>query len=219
MKIFKSRMEWAFENYLELKNSSVLDVGCGTGVHLKKFGYGSLGIDGKEHIPLSEKYKFVLWNFNDDILDLITEYGYGKFKYIWCNNVLEQVMSPHLFLNMLFRSLCDEGLLFLGVPIINVINSIPFLKERTKLFNGFLSQDHVNFFTYKSLVLTIQYSGFEVVGRYSPFLSFCRKGFIFKVEPFVMLVLRRVKNFQYGPKAFKELDCDNRLKWRFIDKR
>lgn len=209
------RIRFLKGNYSEVFSIPVLDIGCGGGIHLFDFHEGSVGMDGRAFDP-HPGYGFIKWNFEDDISSTLLENGQSpKFKYVWCNDVLEHVLSPHLFLLNLRRALPDDGILFLGVPLVNPL-SFPKLSARNNVFNlfcGFRSQDHVNFFTFSTLKHTAEYAGFDVDGWYSPFLPGKRAPMI-GVEPVTILVLRKSPGFNYGPKAYKILDENGYLRWK-----
>ena len=209
------RIRFLMANYMEVFSIPVLDIGCGGGMHLFDFHEGSVGMDGRTFDP-RPGYGFIKWNFEGDISSTLQQNGQSpKFKYVWCNDVLEHVLSPHLFLLNLRRALSDDGILFLGVPLVNPL-SFPKLQTRNNVFNlfcGFRSQDHVNFFTFSTLKHTAEYAGFDVDGWYSPFLPGKRAPMI-GVEPATILVLRKSPDFNYGPKAYKILDENGYLRWK-----
>lgn len=218
MKFFHKRIEYALKYFPDLSEYPVLDVGCGDAVHLRYFVKGSVGLDARQLSIQNSHYKFIQWNFEEDILDTLRIHGLNKFKYIWSSSVIEHVMSPHLFLINIRRALEDEGLLFLGCPLINKIASFKLIRKSRiyNYFHGFLSQDHVNFFNYKTLRLTCEFAGFKLLSKYSPFFPL-RDSPLIGIEPFIMLVLKKKENFQYGHKAYKRLDADGRFQWKQLD--
>ena len=61
-------IEWCIGEYSEAKSRSILDIACGTGIHLREFarrGYEVMGIDGKE-----EMVGFVLKKAASEGLDI-----------------------------------------------------------------------------------------------------------------------------------------------------
>ncbi len=201
--------------YPSLFEEPVLDVGCGVNVtHLRFFSKQSIGIDGAAVVP-PEGMSFVRWNFSDDIGSLLLESNLpDTFNHVWCQDVFEHVLTPHEFLLNLRRVLKPAGTLYLGVPLVTALGNFSAGRNSfLNYFQGFLSSDHVNFFTYKTLIYTVEYAGFKVIDWYSPFLVGRKKPFLLGIEPVTVLVLRKVSDFQYGPKAAKELK-DGRLQWR-----
>jgi 2-polyprenyl-3-methyl-5-hydroxy-6-metoxy-1,4-benzoquinol methylase len=212
------RIKHLLRHFPQVKQQPVLDVGCADGVHLYDFGRGSIGLDGRD-FQAREGYSIIRWNFESDIRETLEERALpGRFKYVWCSDVFEHVLSPHQFLLNFRRVLDDDGLLFLGVPLTNPlgIQSLATRGNFINFFCGFLSQDHVNFFTFQTLRHTIAYAGFELVAWYSPFLPIFRRPLMCGLEPVTVMALRKVKDFQYGPKAYKSLDEEGRLRWKEI---
>ena len=201
--------------YPNMTSQPVLDVGCGIRVpHLRHFGPGSVGIDGQD-VSVPEDKFFLRWNFEDDIRTRLEEAGLqSQFKYVWCADVFEHVLSPHEFLLNLRRTLLPDGMLCLGVPLINIFGMLP--KARNTFLNyfyGYLSQDHINFFTFRTLKYTVEFAGFELVDWYSPFALGMKRPPRIGIEPLTTFFLRPIPNFQYGPKAVKEL-VEGRLVWK-----
>jgi len=209
------RIRFLKANYSEVFSKPVLDVGCGGGIHLSSFHEESVGMDGRA-LESPKGQRVVKWNFEDDISRTLANAGQSaQFEYVWCNDVFEHVLAPHMFLLNLRRVLADDGLLFLGVPLVNPL-AFPKLQTRNNVFNlfcGFLSQDHVNFFTFNTIRHTVAFAGFHVDGWYSPFLP-GKRAVMFGLEPVTTLVLRKIPGFKYGPKAYKELDERGELKWK-----
>lgn len=209
------RIRFLRNNYPEALTTPVLDVGCGPGIHLYDFARGSVGLDGRD-IKARDGYRIVRWNFGEEVADVLAAAGEAtQFKYIWCNDVLEHVLAPHEFLLNLRRVLADDGVLFLGVPLVNRL-ALRRWQTRTSFINyfcGFLSQDHVNFFTFRTLKYTTEYAGFSVDGWYSPFLP-GKRPWMLGLEPVTQLALRKRRDFNYGPKAYKMLDDAGYLRWK-----
>lgn len=209
------RIAYLRRHYPEALNEVALDVGCGHFVHLQNFAPGSVALDARSMSPPRE-YHFVKWNFLDEISDALAAEGHpSQFPVIWCSDLFEHVLSPHLFLLNLRRALTDNGVLFLGVPLVNRL-AITRFQTRTNwinLFCGFLSQDHVNFFTFETIKHTARFAGLEVEAWYSPFLPM-KRPIMTGIEPVTVLVLRKIPDWNYGPKAYKRLDSEGRMGWK-----
>jgi SAM-dependent methyltransferase len=212
------RIKHLLRHFSQVQHEPVLDVGCADGTHLYNFGHGSIGLDGRDFVA-REGYHIIRWNFESDIRETLEARGLSnQFNHVWCSDVFEHVLSPHQFLLNLRRVLTDDGLLFLGVPLTNPLGLQALATRRNfiNFFCGFLSQDHVNFFTFQTLRYTVAFAGFELVAWYSPFLPMMRRPPWSGLEPVTVMALRKVRDFQYGPKAYKTLDEDGRLRWKEI---
>jgi SAM-dependent methyltransferase len=210
------RLSFLFRHFPQLIQQPVLDVGCGDGQHLRHFGPGSVGLDGRVGESSADR-QYVQWNFEDDVLDVLRAAGLSQFGLIWCNDVLEHHPSPHMLLLSLRRALRDDGLLFLGVPLVNWFGRLPVLRGNGVLnfFRGYQSQDHVNFYRFSTLLPTAGFAGLEPVAWYSPFFPW-RRPPMFGIEPVTVLVLSKMPQFNYGPKAYKVLDSEGRLRWKSL---
>jgi SAM-dependent methyltransferase len=210
------RLQFLLRHFPQLAQQPVLDVGCGDGQHLKHFGPGSVGLDGRIGQSTAER-RYLQWSFEDDVLGALRTAGLSQFGLIWCNDVLEHHTSPHMLLLNLRRALRDDGLIFLGVPLVNMFGRLPGLRGNAVLnfFRGYQSQDHVNFYRFSTLLPTVHFAGFEPVAWYSPFLPW-RRPPMFGFEPATVLALSKKPQFNYGPKAYKVLDSEGRLRWKSL---
>ena len=187
-------------NAFDLRNKKVLDLGCGYGEYLAKFGKDSFGITTTLEEVENGKLKGLRIIFgNVELIDsLEIERG---FKAVWANNLIEHLLSPHSFLIKL-KKICErETLLVLGVPVIPRIQSL----LRLKKFKGALAISHVNFFTRESLKLTVERAGWKVEDI-RPFIftnKILDKAASFFV-PHLYVVAVNDKNFQYSDKKLKE---------------
>jgi 2-polyprenyl-3-methyl-5-hydroxy-6-metoxy-1,4-benzoquinol methylase len=214
-RISTRRIRWLAKHFPAVMSEKVLDIGCGDFLHLRNFAAGSVGLDGRD-LEAPPGYHFIRWNFEDDIADTLSAHRLpAEFQAVLCNDVLEHVLGPHQFLINVRRVLKDDGILFLGVPLVNPL-AFPALQTRSNIFNyfcGFLAQDHVNFFTFSTLRHTVEFAGFRCAGWYSPFLDL-RRPMITGLEPVTVLALQKMANWNYGPKAYKSLDSTGRLQWK-----
>ncbi len=144
-----------------LDKKKVLDVGSAWGEFLIHFGPGSKGI---EVLPESVKFSKSLglnvseYNFEDEWQE-----EPESFDAIWCSNVLEHVVAPHILLRRFHGTLKSNGLVFIRVPTIP--SSWIYLKSN-KIFLGFLGYEavqHINAFTRKTVEFTIERAGFKVI--------------------------------------------------------
>lgn len=149
-----------FKNY-DLNHKKVLDIGSAWGEFLIHFGPGSKGIE-----VLSEPVKFSRaigldvdeYNFEDEWQEKPE-----SFDAVWCSNVLEHAVAPHLLLRRLHDALKVNGLVFIRIP---TIPSNWFYIKLNKIFLGFLGYEaiqHINAFTRVTVEFTIERAGFKIV--------------------------------------------------------
>ena len=139
---------------------AILDIGCGYGQHLVHFGAGSVGIDAIErNVAFCRALGFeaVLANVEDGLPDVGR-----RFEGIFCSNLLEHLVAPHLFLLRLQERLADDGLLFIHVPTMPPHPLVDRLIRRAIGHNGYQASEHINAFTPRTLAFTLERAGFVV---------------------------------------------------------
>jgi len=144
-----------------LNNKKVLDIGSAWGEFLIHFGNGSKGV---EVLPESVKFSRALgldvseYNFEDEWHEKSE-----NFDAIWCSNVLEHIVAPHLLLRRFHGALKSGGLIFIRVP---TIPSNWFYLKLNKLLLGFLGYEavqHINAFTRRTVEFTVERAGFKII--------------------------------------------------------
>lgn len=189
MKDFTFRVEELIDKYIK-KDSLVLDVGCGTGIHtsiLKQKTKRITGLDLKNFVK--EKYKF----------DFKLILGDGKkipfedkhFDFITCWDVIEHVEKDEVFLREIYRVLKPGGLLLISTPnkdrlsnrIISIFKEIryPYYLGTNLDWEGDVW--HIREYREEELEKLATKIGFKVVvkeGIYLGFYGFVRLG-IYKV--------------------------------------
>ncbi|MFN8637517.1 MAG: methyltransferase domain-containing protein [Chloroflexota bacterium] len=144
----------------DLDRKAVLDIGCSHGQHLVHFGPGSAGIDAvASNVEFSRALGFevALANVEDGLPDL----GH-RFEAIFCSNLLEHLVAPHLFLLRLHALLEPESKLFIHVPTMPPLPLVDRLLKRAIGHNGYLASEHINAFTPRTLAFTVERAGFVV---------------------------------------------------------
>lgn len=144
-----------------LNSKKVLDIGSAWGEFLIHFGPGSKGI---EVLPELVKFSRAVgltvseYNFEDEWRE-----EQESFDAIWCSNVLEHVVAPHLLLRRFHDTLKDNGIIFIRVPTIP--SNLLYLKlDRLLLgFLGYEAAQHINAFTRKTVEFTIERAGFKII--------------------------------------------------------
>jgi SAM-dependent methyltransferase len=139
---------------------AMLDIGCGYGQHLIHFGPGSAGIDAVEsNVTFCEALGFDTYMAN--VEDGLPDFG-RQFDGIFCSNLLEHLVAPHLFLLRLHDLLAEDGRLFLHVPTMPPFPLVDRLIRRAIGHNGYLASEHINAFTPRTLAFTVQRAGYIV---------------------------------------------------------
>ncbi|MCC6176713.1 MAG: methyltransferase domain-containing protein [Chloroflexi bacterium] len=139
---------------------AMLDIGCGYGQHLVHFGPNSAGIDAVEaNVAFCRALGFeaALANVEDGLPD----FG-RRFDGVFCSNLLEHLVAPHLFLLRLHDLLADDGRLFMHVPTMPPHPLIDRLIKRAIGHNGYQASEHINAFTPRTLAFTLERAGFVV---------------------------------------------------------
>jgi len=186
---------------LDLKNRSVLDIGCSNGEFLRHFGKGSVGLtishdevkEAKER-GLDVRYA----NIEDGNIKLEK-----TFDVIFANNIFEHLYSPHGFLVEVKKFLKPKGALVLGVPC---FPKISLLLNFTK-FRGSLAVSHINFFTKGTLKETVLRGGWNVseVRSFHMANKFL-DNLLSIIAPHFYVVATPVADFKYHEKREKELE-------------
>ena len=98
-----------------VRDKKVLDLGCGTGVYLSKFGDGSIGVD----FSIPNLKKICLRNLTGVRADLDRRLPFrnGSFEAVFCSHVLEHVVSPLELLREASRVLKHEGIIIIALPV------------------------------------------------------------------------------------------------------
>ncbi|MBA2450102.1 MAG: methyltransferase domain-containing protein [Chloroflexi bacterium] len=139
---------------------AILDIGCGYGPHLVQFGAGSAGLDAVEQnvaFCRALGLEAHLANVEDGLPDLGR-----RFDGVFCSNLLEHLVAPHLFLLRLHGQLVDQGRVFIHVPTTPPLPILDRLIKRTIGHNGYLASEHINAYTPRTLQFTLERAGFVV---------------------------------------------------------
>ncbi|HOZ53629.1 MAG TPA: class I SAM-dependent methyltransferase [bacterium] len=192
-----------FSKY-NLGSKKVLDLGCGVGQFLARFGPDSLGITiTSSEIEDGKKNKLNIIGGNVESIDSMKLDS--NFQIIWANNLIEHLLSPHSFLIKLKKISNKDSILILGVPVIPIIQGL----LRLKKFKGSLAINHVNFFNKRTLEETVKRAGWKIVDS-RPF-TFCNnvldKIFSF-FSPHIYIIAMNDLDFKYSMKKIKECEGD-----------
>lgn len=99
----------------EFEFATILDIGCGTGLHsdvFMRYGKGVTAIDygNSEYFSLNKS------NVRTIVADFNTYEFNQKFDCVWCSHVLEHQLNVNQFLLKVHRTLKADGILALTVP-------------------------------------------------------------------------------------------------------
>jgi SAM-dependent methyltransferase len=194
-----------------MDQKKTLDVGCGYGEYLTVCGEGSVGVTTTEdEIQYGKEVGLDIRKGNVEFIDELN-IGTG-FEMIWANNLFEHLLSPHAFLIRLKKISRDDTVLILGVPVIPKIVSL----LRLGRFRGALASNHISFFTRKSLMLTVEYAGWQVAEA-RPFIS--NNSFVDRlfaiIAPHMYIVARNNSKFKYPEKKRKEWEGESHYRHLF----
>lgn len=188
-----------------LSGKRVLDIGCGVGSYMQRFGGNSVGLttDPKE-VALGQIIgRDIRLGNVERLRELFPEEE--RFDVIWCNNILEHLLSPHAFFVNLKKISNQDTIIIFGTPM---VPALPFLM-RLRKFRGALASPHINFFTYDTYKLTAAYAGWKIK-TLSPFVfsSTLLNGITKRFAPHLFLVAQNDTSYRYPPKKINEWEDD-----------
>ena len=151
----------------DLKNKSVVEVGCGKGGFLKILyqsgvkninGFDPSYVDHDEEIDnlVIKKY------FSPDFLK-------EKVDFVVCRHVLEHIPNPYEFVNSIVSCLKDDGVMYFEFP------SLEWIVKHKAFFDFYY--EHCNYFTKDSVITLFRQFGFTSIT-----INFGLKGQYFQVE-------------------------------------
>jgi SAM-dependent methyltransferase len=150
------------ERDFSFSDRKVLDIGSSYGNTLLYWAAGSVGVELRpECIQFLSRfgYRTVALNVEDEFeLD-------ERFQAVYCNNLIEHLVAPHLLLANAFAVLEEGGLLALGHPVTPVypVDQLWAAVGR----KGWLAQEHINFFSCRGIEHCLERAGFRVVRQYA----------------------------------------------------
>ena len=189
----------------ELDTKRVLDIGCGVGSHMQRFGPTSVGITSNpDEVDLGKQIDRDIRLGNVEKLAKAIS-PTEKFDVIWCNNIFEHLLSPHAFLVHLKTHAHENTIVILGTPMVPAVSVL----LRIKKFRGALATPHVNFFTAKTYELTVQYSGWDIQTVSSYYTnSTLINTLIRPIMPHLYMVAKNDTSYRYHQKKLKEWEHD-----------
>lgn len=185
---------------LKLRNKKVLDLGCGFGEYLVKFGPDSVGVTTTlEEVEYGKARNIRIVRGNVELIEQLPLQE--QFEGIWANNLFEHLLAPHAFLMKLKTLAKEDTMLILGVPVVPRIASLMQLVK----FRGALASAHTNFFTRETLKLTVERAGWKVkdIRPFTFSNSILDRLFSF-FAPHLYVVAYNDQSFTYSEKKLKE---------------
>ncbi len=191
-----------------LGEKRVVDVGCGYGHYLIHFGPGSVGLDA------NEKSEAFGRSVGLEIIDCNVEEGVPleaeSSDAVWCANLIEHMVAPHLLLSRLHRVLRPDGLLVAKVPVIPP-TPVRLAARVLGIPLGYEASEHINAFTPVTFAFTIQRAGFEIVESISivlanPLLQTLTSPVTRCIGASITVVARKDAGFVYGEKRLESFD-------------
>jgi len=141
-----------------IKPQNVLDYGSSDGYFLKYLREAidtPVKVTGIELNPGHANYGKYVDNIDISMDDDLTRFADGEFDLVSCYHVLEHVQQPNLLLQQFNRIIGEKGLLYIGLPTLDRLD-YPTIEVLFK-------EDHINWWTAKSLTQFLNLNGFNVV--------------------------------------------------------
>ncbi|HPN37153.1 MAG TPA: class I SAM-dependent methyltransferase [Melioribacteraceae bacterium] len=159
-----------FENLINKKNISFLDVGTGEGkaiIEAKKRKWKITAIDivdNRNSDAKNTNINFIKGNFID--IDLTPK----SFDFIYLDSVIEHVLNPLEYLKKAAELLTDDGVVYIGVPnedsLFNDVRKLIFCLTKqqhiSEKIKPFYSPYHIIGYNFNSLKTIINNSGLEI---------------------------------------------------------
>ena len=144
------------------KNDVVLDIGANDGTMLKYFknaGYKTIGCEPAKNLKneLKKNCNFLLndfWNFQN-FSKLQKKYRFKKPKLITAIGMFYDLDNPSIFIRDIYKSLSDDGV------FVAQLMCLKSMLEKNDLGN--ICHEHLEFYSYKSLIYLFETNGFKVI--------------------------------------------------------
>ncbi|MGE7931972.1 class I SAM-dependent methyltransferase [Viridibacillus arvi] len=169
-RVYKERIE-NINNYLtNVDIVKTLDIGSGAGYFLeaaKRQGWDGIGVEPSYIAYRYSKEQHL--NTINQFYDKQLSDDLGEFDVIHMNHVLEHIINPENTLKLIYQNLKNEGILCIAVP--NDFNEFQKLLSEQKGFEPWwvVPEEHINYFTFKTLIQLLEQNGFEVLKKSTSF--------------------------------------------------
>jgi 2-polyprenyl-3-methyl-5-hydroxy-6-metoxy-1,4-benzoquinol methylase len=143
----------------------LLDVGCGTGQFVSlcgQYGWAAAGTDVSNlAISICRERRTGEFLHFSDVTDLVRHFEAESFDAVTLWEVIEHVMEPLEYLEILVRLLKPKGKLFISTPNVDSLYS-KILGNKWHGFQGEIRQYHIRYFNMKSLLFLMNQAGLQV---------------------------------------------------------
>lgn len=154
---FRNEQFKEFISKYELKNKSIVEIGCGKGEYLSimsQYCIDALGIEySKESIKECKKNNLkVQEQFLDEQTPIVSDKKYDAF---YMMNFLEHIPCPSTILQLIYKNLSVDAVGLIEVPNFD-------LTLENNIFTDF-STEHLSYFTIDTFKRILENNGFEVI--------------------------------------------------------
>ena len=160
-----------FESYLQQKGRSLLDIGSGPGLFLKKGQELGWIVKGIEPSTQAAKYsrEVLKLDIEENFLDVNLAKNLGQFDVVNLGEVIEHLSDPTEMLKIVNSMLHNGGLISIIAP--NDFNPFQLLLENSCDYDpwSIAPPHHLNYFDKESLSKLLDRCGFEVVHNETTF--------------------------------------------------
>jgi len=160
-----------FESYLQQKGRSLLDIGSGPGLFLKKGQELGWIVKGIEPSTQAAKYsrEVLKLDIEENFLDANLAKNLGQFDVVNLGEVIEHLSDPTEMLKIVNSMLHNGGLISIIAP--NDFNPFQLLLENSCDYDpwSIAPPHHLNYFDKESLSKLLDRCGFEVVHNETTF--------------------------------------------------
>jgi len=160
-----------FESYLQQKGRSLLDIGSGPGLFLKKGQELGWIVKGIEPSTQAVKYsrEVLKLDIEENFLDVNLAKNLGQFDVVNLGEVIEHLSDPTEMLKIVNSMLHNGGLISIIAP--NDFNPFQLLLENSCDYDpwSIAPPHHLNYFDKESLSKLLDRCGFEVVHNETTF--------------------------------------------------
>jgi 2-polyprenyl-3-methyl-5-hydroxy-6-metoxy-1,4-benzoquinol methylase len=146
-------------------NTTILDIGCNTGILGKSIKHQNNTIDGVDinssFFTYAKPYYRNLYK-----IDLSKNFSFNqeKYDYLIASDILEHLPNPDKILIKFRDNLKTNGLLITSIPNVARIEiRLNLLLGKFNYSKGIMSTDHLRFFTHKTASTLLSYCGYDII--------------------------------------------------------